>query len=274
MNWFKKFWKKLMAPPPNPARILLPRSAISPGKPIKQPGADFSNFTPRAQKVIELARQEADRLNHNFVGTEHLLLGLVRLGQGVAINVLTNFGIDLETVRLEVEKQVGKGPEQEKVGTIPSTPRVKKVLALAAKEAVGLNDGYVGTQHILLGLLREGDGVGARILKNLGLELEKTREEIMKELAPEFGPEASGSPEHAGASAEPISHGGIFFTPRARQALAFARLEATIYHHNSIGTEDLLIGLIVLDQGIAANVLKNLDSISRLRAPRSRNGST
>jgi ATP-dependent Clp protease ATP-binding subunit ClpC len=182
MNWFKKFWKKLTAPP-NPARVLLPRSAISPGKPIKQPGTDFINFTPRAIKVVELARQEADRFNHNFVGTEHLLLGLVGV-QGVAINVLTNFGINLETVRAEVEKQIGKGPEQEKVGTIPLTPRVKKVLALADKERIALNVQYLGTEHILLGILREGDGVAARILKNLGLELEKTREHSKNKSAP------------------------------------------------------------------------------------------
>ena len=257
MNWLNKFWKKLTAPP-NPARVLMPRSAISPGAPIKQPGADFSKFTSRAQKVIELARREADRLNHNFVGTEHLLLGLAVLGQGTAVNVLTQFGINLETLRAEAEKQVGKGPEQEKAGVIPLTPRVKKVLALADKERVGMNQSYLGTEHILLGMLREGDGVAARILKHLGLELEMTRQEILKELTPEFGPQASDSPEQSAASKEPVSFGGFFFTPRARQALAFARDEAARCHHNSIGTEDLLIGLIRLDQGIAANVLKEL----------------
>ena len=119
----------------------------------------MSNFTPRAQQVLALARKEADRLNHNYLGTEHLLLGLIKLGQGVAVNVIQKMGLDLETVRMEVEKQVGTGPDQKMIGNIPYTPRVKKVLALAQKEAKALNHTYVGTEHILLGLLREGDGV-------------------------------------------------------------------------------------------------------------------
>jgi ATP-dependent Clp protease ATP-binding subunit ClpC len=146
----------------------------------------MSNFTPRAQQVLALARKEADRFNHNFVGTEHLLLGLINLGQGVAVNVLQKMGLDLETVRLEVEKQVGTGPDQKQVGNIPYTPRVKKVLSLASKEAKQLQHTYVGTEHILLGVLREGDGVAARVLKNLELDIEETRQEILKELDPNF----------------------------------------------------------------------------------------
>ena len=146
----------------------------------------MSNFTPRAQQVLALARKEADRFNHNFVGTEHLLLGLIKLGQGVAVNVLQKMGLDLETVRLEVEKQVGTGPDQKQVGNIPYTPRVKKVLNLASKEAKQLQHMYVGTEHILLGLLREGDGVAARVLKNLDIDIEQTRQEILKELDPNF----------------------------------------------------------------------------------------
>ncbi len=146
----------------------------------------MNNFTPRAQQVLALARKEADRFNHNFVGTEHLLLGLIKLNQGVAVNVLQKLGLDLETVRMEVEKQVGTGPDQKMIGNIPYTPRVKKVLALAAKEAKALNHTYVGTEHILLGLLREGDGVAARVLKNLDVDIEQTRQEILKELDPNF----------------------------------------------------------------------------------------
>jgi len=146
----------------------------------------MSNFTPRAQQVLALARKEADRFNHNFVGTEHLLLGLIKLGQGVAVNVLQKMGLDLETVRLEVEKQVGTGPDQKQVGNIPYTPRVKKVLNLASKEAKQLQHTYVGTEHILLGLLREGDGVAARVLKNLDIDIENARQEILKELDPNF----------------------------------------------------------------------------------------
>src|SRR6516164_3035415 len=161
----------------------------------------MNNFTPRAQQVLALARKEADRFNHNFVGTEHLLLGLIKLGQGVAVNVLQKLGLDLETVRMEVEKQVGTGPDQKMIGNIPYTPRVKKVLALAGKEAKALNHTYVGTEHILLGLLREGDGVAARVLKNLDVDIEQTRQEILKELDPNFtsAEEASGGAGEAPA---------------------------------------------------------------------------
>ena len=147
---------------------------------------NLNNFTPRAQQVLALARKEADRFNHNFVGTEHLLLGLIKLGQGVAVNVLQKMGLDLETVRQEVEKEVRGGNEQKVSGNIPYTPRVKKVLALAAKEAKALNHTYVGTEHILLGLLREGDGVAAKVLKNLDVDIEQCRQEILRELDPQF----------------------------------------------------------------------------------------
>ncbi|HRI14292.1 MAG TPA: ATP-dependent Clp protease ATP-binding subunit [Verrucomicrobiota bacterium] len=148
---------------------------------------NLNNFTPRAQQVLALARKEADRFNHNFVGTEHLLLGLIKLGQGVAVNVLQRMGLDLENVRQEIEKEVRSGGGEGKVsGNIPYTPRVKKVLALAAKEAKALNHTYVGTEHILLGLLREGDGVAAKVLKNLDVDIEACRQEILKELDPGF----------------------------------------------------------------------------------------
>ncbi len=161
----------------------------------------MNNFTPRAQQVLALARKEADRFNHNYVGTEHLLLGLIKLGQGVAVNVLQKMGLDLETVRMEVEKQIGTGPETKMVGNIPYTPRVKKVLALAQKEAKQLNHNYVGTEHILLGLLREGEGAAARILKSLDVDIERCRNEILKELDPNFTPSEGGVEEgEAGGS--------------------------------------------------------------------------
>ena len=176
----------------------------------------MNNFTPRAQQVLALARKEADRFNHNYVGTEHLLLGLIKLGQGVAVNVLQKMGMDLETVRMEVEKQVGSGPETKMVGNIPYTPRVKKVLALAGKEAKALNHSYVGTEHILLGLLREGEGVAARVLKSLEVDIERTRNEILKELDPNFTP-----PESEGeGGGEPSSGKKDVKTPALR---AFGR---------------------------------------------------
>jgi ATP-dependent Clp protease ATP-binding subunit ClpC len=146
----------------------------------------MSNFTPRAQQVLALARKEADRFHHNYVGTEHLLLGLINLGQGVAVNVLQKMGLDLDTVRGAVEQQVGTGPEAKPAGNVPYTPRVKKVLSLAGKEAKSLNHSYVGTEHILLGLLREGEGVAARVLKSLEVDVERCRAEILSELDPNF----------------------------------------------------------------------------------------
>ena len=120
-----------------------------------------NDFTPRAKEVLALALKEAKRLNHAYVGTEHLLLGLIKLGQGVAVKVLQRMGLDLERVRIEVEQHIGPHPEAKMVGNIPYTPRVKKVLALAGKEAEALKQSYVGTEHILLGLLREGEGIAA-----------------------------------------------------------------------------------------------------------------
>src|SRR5512136_2971421 len=178
----------------------------------------MNNFTPRAQQVLALARKEADRFNHNFVGTEHLLLGLIKLAQGVAVNVLQKMGLDLETVRMEVEKQVGTGPDQKMIGNIPYTPRVKKVLALAAKEAKALNHTYVGTEHILLGLLREGDGVAARVLKNLDVDIEQTRQEILKELDPNFNSQEEQTPAEAGE--KPADKKGEVKTPALK---AFGR---------------------------------------------------
>ncbi|HOW97094.1 MAG TPA: ATP-dependent Clp protease ATP-binding subunit [Kiritimatiellia bacterium] len=164
----------------------------------------MNNFTPRAQQVVQLARKEADRFNHGYVGTEHLLLGLVALGQGVAVNVLRKMGIDLETVRLEVEKAVGVGPATKTAGNVPFTPRMKKVLALAGSEARALNHAYVGTEHLLLGLLREGEGAAARVLKNLEVDLEKTRVEVMKELDPGYDPSMEPPPgEPSGGPAGP-----------------------------------------------------------------------
>jgi ATP-dependent Clp protease ATP-binding subunit ClpC len=151
----------------------------------------MNDFTPRAQHVLALARKEAERFNHNYVGTEHLLLGLIKLGQGVAVNVLQKMGLDLQRVRMEVEKHVGSHSKTNMIGNIPYTPRAKKVLALAGEEAKALNHSYVGTEHILLGLLREGEGVAAQVLKSLEVDPARTRNEILKELDPNFTPPES-----------------------------------------------------------------------------------
>jgi ATP-dependent Clp protease ATP-binding subunit ClpC len=179
LNWFKRFWKALSQP------ALLSATTVGVFAPAPAEQA-MCNFTPRAQQVLALSRKEADRFNHNFVGTEHLLLGLIALGQGVAVNILEKLGLDLENVRMEVEKQVGTGPDRRMVGNIPYTPRVKKVLALADKERHSLGHTYLGTEHILLGILSEGDGVAGRVLQNLDVNIEQTRLEILKELDPNF----------------------------------------------------------------------------------------
>ena len=180
----------------------------------------MSNFTPRAQQVLALARKEADRFHHNYVGTEHLLLGLINLGQGVAVNVLQKMGLDLDTVRQAVDEQVGLGPEAKPSGNVPYTPRVKKVLALAGKEAKSLNHSYVGTEHILLGLLREGEGVAARVLKSLDVDVERCRNEILSELDPNFSSTEESEASVAGGSLSEEKGGKDHKTPALK---AFGR---------------------------------------------------
>jgi len=140
----------------------------------------FNRFTERARKVIVYAKEEAKRFNHDYIGTEHLLLGLIREGEGVAAAVLQKLGLDLETIRLEVEKLVQAGPSTQVVGDIPFTPRSKKALELSAEEARALGHNYIGTEHLLLGLVKEGEGMAYRVLLNLGLDLGKLRNEVME----------------------------------------------------------------------------------------------
>src|SRR2546427_53102 len=139
----------------------------------------YERFTDRARKVMQLANQEAQRLNHEYIGTEHILLGLVKEGSGVAANVLKNLDVDLRKIRLEVEKLVQSSPEVGTPGKLPQTPRAKKVIEYSIEEARNLNHNYVGTEHLLLGLLREQEGVAAQVLMNLGLRLEDVREEVL-----------------------------------------------------------------------------------------------
>lgn len=167
----------------------------------------FDKFTNRAKQVIKLAKKEAQRLNHNYLGTEHVLLGLLKLGQGVAVNVLRNLNIDFETVRNEVEKVVGYGPEIQVYGDPALTGKVKKVFEYANEEAANLNHNYVGTEHLLLGLLRQTDGVAAQVLENLNVNLKEVRKEVLKELEtfnlqlPPIGSSQSPPPSQGAASA-------------------------------------------------------------------------
>ncbi len=141
----------------------------------------FDRFTERARKVLTLAQEEAQRLNHNYIGTEHLLLGLLREGHGLAAQVLTALDMDLNTVRGSVLSIIGRG-DRRVYGEVGLTPRAKKVIELAVDEAHRLNHHYIGTEHLLLGLLREGDGIGAGVLESQGLNLARVRYEILKRL--------------------------------------------------------------------------------------------
>jgi ATP-dependent Clp protease ATP-binding subunit ClpC len=154
----------------------------------------FERFTDRARKVMGLANQEAQRFNHEYIGTEHILLGLIKEGSGVAANVLRNLDIDLKKIRIEVEKIVQSGPDTVAMGKLPYTPRAKKVIELAFEEARSLGHNYVGTEHLLLGLLREQEGVAARVLVNLGLKLDEVREEILNLLGATLDAESAQAP--------------------------------------------------------------------------------
>ncbi|HUT95602.1 MAG TPA: ATP-dependent Clp protease ATP-binding subunit [Thermoguttaceae bacterium] len=188
----------------------------------------YERFTDRARKVMQLANQEAQRFNHEYIGTEHVLLGLIKEGSGVAANVLKNLDVDLKKIRLEVEKLVQSGPDMVTMGKLPQTPRAKKVIEYSMEEARNLNHNYVGTEHILLGLLREQEGVAAQVLMNLGLKLEEVRDEVLNLLGhgveggegPERpgGPGGSGEPQRSGKSKTPaLDSFGRDLTELARQ---------------------------------------------------------
>ena len=166
----------------------------------------YERFTDRARKVMQLANQEAQRFNHEYIGTEHVLLGLIKEGSGVAANVLKNLDVDLRKIRLEVEKLVQSGPDMVTMGKLPQTPRAKKVIEYSMEEARNLNHNYVGTEHILLGLLREQEGVAAQVLMNLGLKLEEVREEVLNLLG--HGLEGGEGSERAGGERGGASGGG------------------------------------------------------------------
>jgi len=162
----------------------------------------FNRFTERARKVIILAKEEARRFNHDYIGTEHILLGLIREGEGVASTVLQKLGLSLENIRLEVEKLVQPGPTTQIIGDIPFTPRAKKALELAAEEARSLGHNYIGTEHLLLGLIREGEGIASQVLLNLGLDLNSVRNEVMELLGSAL-PGGQGMPGQQAKSKTP-----------------------------------------------------------------------
>ncbi len=246
----------------------------------------FDKFTERARKVLNLSQEEAQRFQHNYIGTEHLLLGLVRLNEGIAIKVLNDLGVDVSKVRPAIEHIIGRG-DRIVLGEIGLTPRTKKVIELAVDEARRFNHHYIGTEHLLLGLVREGEGIAAGVLESMGVNLEKVRSQTVSVLsqvnktalddrdastptAPggntpgQQGETQGNAAEKVGPSdrmtARPRSDRDRFdkFTPRSRKVLALAQEEAQRLQHNYIGTEHLLLGLVRENEGGAAKLLNNL----------------
>ncbi len=190
----------------------------------------FNRFTERARKVIVYAKEEARRFNHDYIGTEHLLLGLIREGEGVAAAVLQKLGLDLETIRIEVEKLVQPGPQTQVLGDIPFTPRSKKALELSAEEARALGHNYIGTEHLLLGLVKEGEGMAYRVLLNLGLDLGKLRNEVMELLGSGIPGYGSQEPTRSSAKTPAIDAYGRNLNKLAKEG----KLDPVIGRQNEI----------------------------------------
>ncbi len=199
----------------------------------------FERFTDRARRVVVLAQEEARLLNHNYIGTEHLLLGLVHEGEGIAAQALISLGVSLERVRHEVEEIIGQG-DITPSGHIPFTPRAKKVLELSLREALALHHNYIGTEHIVLGLLREGEGVAAEVLVKLGADLPKVKQRVIELLA--TGPEATSRLTIA--------------TPMSEELQPAAFELARTLDHPRMGTEHLLLALLSTPKSGAARFLK------------------
>ena len=163
----------------------------------------FERFTERARRVVVLAQDEARMLDHNYIGTEHILLGLIQEGHGLAARALESLGISLAVVRQQVEEIIGRGQQQPPSGHIPFTPRAKKVLELSLREALQLGHTYIGTEHILLGLIREGDGVAAQVLVGVGVDLNRARQQVIQLVAGPGRRKRCRSPATSGPSWPP-----------------------------------------------------------------------
>ena len=226
----------------------------------------FDRFNDRAKRVLALAQDEAIRFNHNYIGTEHLLLGLVREGEGVAARVLDSLGVELSKVRTAIEFTIGRGSWEKPPSEITLNPQMKKGIELAVDEARRLGHSHVGTEHLLLGIVREGESIGAKLLGGLGVDLEKVRHQVIATLGQPHREVGASSPESVPPhvfSTHPQSTGqltGPFdrFTDSAKRVLAFAQDEAMRFRHNYIGTEHILLGLIREQEGVAARALQAL----------------
>src|SRR5258707_6889140 len=240
----------------------------------------FDKFTERARKVLRLAQEEAQRFQHNYIGTEHLLLGLVREDEGVAAKVLHNLGVDLQKVRSSVEDIIGRG-DRIVLGEIGLTPRAKQVIELSVDEARRMNHHYIGKEHLLLGLIREGEGIAVGVLERLGVNLEQARRQTLVVLSggvqeprqeeteeveiPDQDKDRAINQESVQDEDDrpPGSTRGQMdrfdkFSVRARRVMESAQQEAEHFHHPYIGTEHVLLGLVRENKGIAAQVLLNL----------------
>ena len=225
----------------------------------------FERFTDRARKVMALANQEAQRFNHEFIGTEHILLGLVKEGSGVGATVLKNMGVDIKQLRREVEKLVQSGPAMITMGKLPQTPRAKQVIECAIEEARALNHSYVGTEHILLGLLRVTDGIAARVLRNLGLKLEDVRQEVLNLLGTGTG-RTSDAPLWGLGPEVPWLEMPVRLGDRARRVMASASREARQSQQEHVRTEHVLLALVEESNGLAGVALTSLGvDIEKLR---------
>ncbi len=212
----------------------------------------FDKFTEHARKVLQYAQEEAQRFQHNYIGTEHLLLGLVREPEGVAAKVLADLGIELDRVRQSVEFIIGRG-DRVVLGEIGLTPRAKKVIQLAVDEARRLNHHYIGTEHLLLGLVREGEGIAAGVLASLGADLGKVRNATIQALG--INPQEV---EPIDTDVSPTTPSLLAFSISSRRVLTFAHGEALLFLHNSIDTEHILLGL-TREPSLASDTLTNAD---------------
>src|SRR5438094_3231375 len=216
----------------------------------------FDRFNDRAKRVLALAQDEAIRFNHNYIGTEHLLLGLVREGEGVAARALDSLGVELSKVRTAVEFTIGRSDSTTSPSEITLSPRTKKVIELAIDEARKLGHSHVGTEHLLLGLVREGEGIASGVLESMGISLEALRRKVLETLGTSGQPR--GDQPQRGASA-PHPRGPFSrFDHTSKRVLALSQDEAVRFGHTWIGTEHLMLGLIREGESVAARALDSL----------------
>src|SRR6266545_2136814 len=218
----------------------------------------FDRFNDRAKRVLALAQDEAIRFNHNYIGTEHLLLGLVREGEGVAARVLDSLGVELSKVRTAVEFIIGRGDSTTSPSEITLSPRTKKVIELAIDESRKLGHSAVGTEHLLLGLVREGEGIASNVLASLGVSLEKVRHQVIATIGQAGGevPKVPAGARWTTLMGQPYARGPFeHFTEDAQRVLMIAQNAAVMDRHQAIGAEHLLFAIAHLGHGVAGEVL-------------------